>query len=57
MKTFKAFLKDEQAQDLVEYSLLLVFLALAAISILPLLGDAVNNIFSRSASVLTQSGT
>jgi Flp pilus assembly pilin Flp len=35
----KAFLKDEEGQDLVEYALLLVFLALAAIAILPTLGS------------------
>jgi len=55
MKIIKAFLKDETAQDLVEYALLLTFLALAAISILPILGSAVNNIFSQSASSLTRS--
>jgi Flp pilus assembly pilin Flp len=49
----KEFLKDEGGQDLVEYALLLVFLALAAITVLPTLGQAVNNVFSQSASSLT----
>ena len=49
----KDFLKDETAQDLVEYALLLVFIALAAIAVLPVLGKAVNNVFSQSASSLT----
>jgi pilus assembly protein Flp/PilA len=49
----KDFLKDEAGQDLVEYALLLVFLALAAIAVLPVLGKAVNNVFSQSASSLT----
>jgi pilus assembly protein Flp/PilA len=49
----KKFLKDEGGQDLVEYALLLVFLALAAIAVLPTLGQAVNNVFSQSASSLT----
>jgi pilus assembly protein Flp/PilA len=49
----KKFLKDEGGQDLVEYALLLVFLALAAITVLPTLGQAVNNVFSQSASSLT----
>lgn len=53
MKHLLKFLKNDEGQDLVEYSLLLVFLALAAISILPLLGQAVNNVFSSSASALT----
>ena len=49
----KRFLQEEQGQDLVEYALLLVFLALAAIAVLPTLGQAVNNVFSESASTLT----
>jgi Flp pilus assembly pilin Flp len=49
----KTFLREEEGQDLVEYALLLVFLALAAITILPTLGKAVNNVFSQSASTLT----
>ena len=51
----RGFLKEEEGQDLVEYALLLVFLALAAIVVLPVLGNAVNNVFSQSASVLTTS--
>jgi Flp pilus assembly pilin Flp len=47
------FLGEESGQDLVEYALLLVFLALAAIAVLPVLGQAVNNVFSQSASSLT----
>jgi len=49
----KNFLRDETGQDLVEYALLLVFVALAAIAVLPVLGKAVNNVFSQSASSLT----
>ncbi len=47
------FLREEAGQDLVEYALLLVFLALAAIAVLPTLGNAINNVFSQSASSLT----
>jgi Flp pilus assembly pilin Flp len=53
LSLLKRFLKEEQGQDLVEYALLLVFLALAAITMLPALGQAVNNVFSQSASTLT----
>jgi pilus assembly protein Flp/PilA len=49
----KKLIRDEEGQDLVEYALLLVFLALAAIAVLPTLGKAVNNVFSQSASTLT----
>jgi Flp pilus assembly pilin Flp len=50
---FRRFVREEQGQDLVEYALLLVFLALAAIAVLPTLAQAVNNVFSQSASTLT----
>ena len=52
IELLKKFLNDEEGQDLVEYALLLVFLALAAITVLPTLGNSVNNVFSRSASTL-----
>ena len=48
----KNLFSDEEGQDLVEYALLLVFLALAAIAVLPTLGSAINNVFSQSASTL-----
>jgi Flp pilus assembly pilin Flp len=48
----KTFLKSEAGQDLVEYALLLVFLSLAALAVLPVLGSSVNNIFSGAASSL-----
>ena len=52
-RSIREFLSDEVGQDLVEYALLLVFLALAAIATLPILSNAVNNVFSQSASSLT----
>ena len=51
----KNLLRDEEGQDLVEYALLLVFLALAAIAILPTLGSTVNKVFSQSNSALNAS--
>ena len=53
LEMIQGFLKDEEGQDLVEYALLLVFIALAAITVLPTLGKAVNNVFSQSASSMT----
>jgi Flp pilus assembly pilin Flp len=53
LEMIQGFLKDDEGQDLVEYALLLVFIALAAITVLPTLGKAVNNVFSQSASSLT----
>jgi pilus assembly protein Flp/PilA len=52
IQMLKKFIRDEEGQDLVEYALLLVFIALAAIAVLPTLGSAVNNVFSQSASTL-----
>jgi len=52
LEIIKRFVKEEEGQDLVEYALLLAFLALAAITALPTLGDTVNNLFSQSASTL-----
>ena len=55
LQMIQRFLKDEEGQDLVEYALLLVFLALAAIAILPTLGSSVNKVFSESNSALSGS--
>jgi Flp pilus assembly pilin Flp len=55
LELMKKFMKDEEGQDLVEYALLLVFLALAAIAILPTLGSSVNKVFSQSNSALNAS--
>jgi Flp pilus assembly pilin Flp len=52
IQAIRKFIRDEEGQDLVEYALLLVFIALAAIAVLPTLGSAVNNVFSQSASTL-----
>jgi Flp pilus assembly pilin Flp len=48
----KRFVYEEEGQDLVEYALLLVFLALAAITALPALGQAVSNVFVAAKSTL-----
>jgi len=55
LQMIQRFLRDEEGQDLVEYALLLVFLALAAITILPTLGSSVNKVFSQSNSSLNAS--
>ena len=55
IELLRKFIRDEEGQDLVEYALLLVFLALAAIAILPTLGSSVNRVFSQSNSALNGS--
>ncbi len=49
---FKRLWKEEEGQDLTEYALLLVLVALAAIGSLGTLASAINNTFSRAASNL-----
>lgn len=44
---------DEQGQDLTEYALLVVLLALAAVIGMGQLAGAINNVFSAAASNLT----
>jgi pilus assembly protein Flp/PilA len=56
LELVKRFVKEEEGQDLVEYALLLVFIALIVILSLPNLGKTVSNVFSNTTSVL-QSGS
>jgi pilus assembly protein Flp/PilA len=45
---------DEEGQDLTEYALLIVLIALVAAAALKTIGSAINNIFSNAASNLSQ---
>ena len=56
LELIKRFVQEEEGQDLVEYALLLVFIALIVIAALPNLGKTVSNVFSNATSVL-QSGS
>ncbi len=49
----KEFLKDEQGQDIVEYSLLLVLIGAAAVFVLTTMGQSITAIFSKINSRLT----
>jgi pilus assembly protein Flp/PilA len=49
---FTRLWKEEEGQDLTEYALLLVLVALAAIGSLGTLASAINNTFSKAASNL-----
>jgi len=54
MKAFMMRLwREEEGQDLTEYALLLVFLALAAIGTLTTLAAAINNAFNSAATKIT----
>ena len=45
--------KEEKGQDLTEYGLLLVLVALAAITTMKTLASAISNVFSNAASSLS----
>ena len=47
--------KEEEGQDLTEYGLLLVLVALAAIATMQSLASALSNVFSNAASSLSTS--
>lgn len=49
----KRLWQEEEGQDLTEYALLLVLIALAAITVMGTLGSAINNVFSQAATNLT----
>jgi Flp pilus assembly pilin Flp len=52
MNTLKVFFRDERGQDLVEYSLLLLLVAAAAILVLTSFGTSVGALFSRLTASL-----
>ena len=45
--------KEESGQDLIEYALLALLIALAAVAILPTVGSSIKNEFSKVAEQLT----
>jgi Flp pilus assembly pilin Flp len=49
----KAFWQEEEGQDLVEYSLLLAFIALAAVALLSSAGGSIKTIWTGINSQLT----
>jgi len=53
MTYFKNFINDEEGQDLVEYALLLGFIAIIAVASVTILGTKVNSYFSTIGSKLT----
>ncbi len=49
----KNFIKEEQGQDIVEYSLLLVLIGAAAVFVLTTMGQSISQIFSKINDRLT----
>lgn len=53
----KNFLRDEQGQDLVEYTLLLAFVALASAALFINAGSSISKIWSKASSRLDAGAT
>jgi Flp pilus assembly pilin Flp len=53
MSVVKNFLKDEQGQDMVEYTLLLAFVALAAGAAYVTIGTKISGIWSQAQTDVT----
>lgn len=49
----KRLWKEEEGQDLIEYALLVAFIALAAAAIFPTIGLTLNGIFTRANTCLS----
>jgi Flp pilus assembly pilin Flp len=52
MAFFKSFWRDEQAQDVIEYALLMAFVLLASAGLLLSFGGSIAGIWSQSATSL-----
>ncbi len=53
MNTIQRFLNDEQGQDLIEYTLLMAFIALASAAIFVNAGSSVNSIWKNASNQLS----
>jgi Flp pilus assembly pilin Flp len=53
MTMLKNFLRDEQGQDLVEYTLLLAFVALASAALFINAGASINGIWTTANGILS----
>ena len=57
MTILKNFLRDDQGQDLIEYTLLLAFVALASAALFISAGSSVNTIWNIANSRLTNAAS
>ena len=57
MKLFQRFLKDEQGQDLIEYTLLMAFIALASAAIFVSSGQSISAIWGSTSTQLSNAAT
>lgn len=54
MRFINSFLRDEQGQDLIEYTLLLAFVALASAALFITAGGSINTIWQTANAKLNQ---
>jgi Flp pilus assembly pilin Flp len=54
---FRTFVKDEQGQDLIEYTLLLAFVALASAALFTSAGTSVKTIWTAASTQLNTAAT
>ncbi|HZT71785.1 MAG TPA: Flp family type IVb pilin [Terriglobia bacterium] len=52
VKLLKRLWREEEGQDLTEYALLLVLIALAAVAVMGTLGSTISNAFNTASSTL-----
>lgn len=57
MKTLKQLWQEDVGQDLTEYALLIVLIALALVGSLQPFASAISSVFSNAAANLTSAGT
>jgi Flp pilus assembly pilin Flp len=57
MKFLKSFLHDEDGQDLIEYTLLMAFVALASASIFISAGGSISGIWGTASTQLSNAAT
>jgi Flp pilus assembly pilin Flp len=57
MMMIRAFFKDDRGQDLIEYTLLLAFVALASAALFISAGGSINTIWSVANSQLSTAAT
>ena len=57
MNILKNFLRDDQGQDLIEYTLLLAFVALASAALFLNTGASINNIWAVANTRLSEAAT
>lgn len=56
-KMIMNFVKDEQGQDLIEYTLLMAFIALASAAIFVNAGSSISGIWGKASSQLAAANT